>query len=111
MKKKNDRMILLGERIRKLRQIKNWTQQQLGEQADISYKYIGDIERGKENPSVNVLIKIAAALNIEIIELFRFEQNTGRKQIKAEITKILDAMPDDILRQVLTVLKIFWPVQ
>ncbi|SPD73781.1 Uncharacterized HTH-type transcriptional regulator YazB (modular protein) [uncultured Desulfobacterium sp.] len=65
--------VLLGRRIRSLRIHKRWTQQKLGEKADINYKFLGEIERGQQNPSFGVLAKIANALNVRLPELFRFE--------------------------------------
>ena len=71
----NERL-LLGRRIRSLRNIKGWTQEELGRQADLSYKFIGEIERGQQNSSFDTLVKIAIALKVEILELFRYEQET-----------------------------------
>ncbi len=45
----------------------------MGEQADLSYKFVGEIERGAVNPSLDSLIRIANALNVEITELFLSE--------------------------------------
>ena len=61
---------LVGENIRLLRKARGWSQEELGEQADLSYKFIGEIERGAVNPSLDSLAGIAAALNIEISKLF-----------------------------------------
>lgn len=36
------------------------TQEELGSKADISYKFIGEVERGQQNPSFDTLDKIAA---------------------------------------------------
>ena len=63
-KSRENEKILLGLRIRSLRIAKGWTQQELGSQADINYKFLGEIERGRQNPSFNILIKIAAALRV-----------------------------------------------
>lgn len=40
----NERKVL-GERIRAIRKIKGFTQEELGERADLNYKYIGEVER------------------------------------------------------------------
>jgi transcriptional regulator with XRE-family HTH domain len=75
MKKSDDNsQDLLGRRIRTLRTQKGWTQQHLGDVADVNYKFLGEIERGSQNPSLTVLEKIAKALGVELYELFRFEQ-------------------------------------
>ena len=61
---------LVGENIRSLRKARGWSQEELGEHAELSYKFIGEIERGAVNPSLDSLAGIAAALNIEISKLF-----------------------------------------
>lgn len=53
-----------GEKIRHCRKLKRVTIEELGEKAGVSYKYIGEIERGVKNPSVTVLQKIASALEV-----------------------------------------------
>jgi len=104
--------ILFGRRIRSLRNLKGWTQQELGERADINYKFLGEIERGQQNPSFEVLTKIAKALGIEILELFRFEHETlDRNHIEKIINEILKDISDDSLRQVLILLQVLYPVR
>lgn len=60
----------LGKRIRALRRIKNLTQEDLGEKAGLSYKFVGEIERGEVNPSLDSLVKIATALGVKVGDLF-----------------------------------------
>jgi len=104
--------ILLGRRIRSLRTARKLTQQELGEKADINYKFLGEIERGQQNPSFQVLIKIAAGLNVELPELFRLEQEiTDRKEIQERVEEIIGALNDDNLRQVLLLLRVLYPVR
>jgi len=61
----------LGQRIRVLRKTKGLTQEKLGEKAELSYKFIGEIERGQVNPSLDTLSAIANALGVNIVDLFR----------------------------------------
>ncbi len=53
-----------GRRIRAHRRHRKLSQQALAEQAGISYKYLGEVERGQVNLSVEVLVKIAHALSV-----------------------------------------------
>ncbi len=53
------------------REVKKWSQERLAEEADIHTSYIGQIERGLRYPSLKILFKIADALNIKILELFK----------------------------------------
>jgi transcriptional regulator with XRE-family HTH domain len=59
----------LGENIRSCRQKLNWSQEKLAERADLHHNYIGDIERGEENVSVDALMRIAAALKVRLSDL------------------------------------------
>lgn len=82
----------------------------MGSKADISYKFIGEIELGKQNPSFDTLVKIAEALEIELSDLFRFEPGvTNRKDIEARLGKILKGISEDDLRQIFFVLKGLYP--
>ena len=104
--------VLLGRRIRKLRNMKGWTQQELGNQADVNYKFLGEIERGQQNPSFYTLVKIATALEVELPEMFRFEQEVlDRNEIETRIKEILQTIPDDAIRQVLLMLQALYPIR
>jgi transcriptional regulator with XRE-family HTH domain len=60
---------LLGEAIRALRAKASLTQEALAEKADLSSIFISRIERGKESPSLDSLVKIAKALNVRVRDL------------------------------------------
>lgn len=57
---------LLGKRIKLERQKNNLTQEQLAEKVDISSSYMGQIERGERNVTIDNLIRIANVLNVSI---------------------------------------------
>lgn len=67
----DERCKTIGENIRKHRESKSWTQEYLAEKADIHVSYIGQIERGLRYPSLKVLFKIADALSINTVGLFK----------------------------------------
>lgn len=46
----------------------------MGEYAELSYKFVGEIERGTVNPSLDTLLGISNALTVEITKLFSNEQ-------------------------------------
>lgn len=64
--------VLVGDRIRELRKAKGWTQEQLAEASSLHYSYIGGVERGDRNISLETLEKIVLGLQIQPLELFRF---------------------------------------
>lgn len=61
----------LGARVRDFRAKRGWTQESLGERAGLSYKFVGEIERGVGNPTVDSVAQLAQAFGIDVSELFR----------------------------------------
>lgn len=59
-----------GKRLKLLRLDKNLTQLELAEILDMSPNFIGMIERGERNTTVENVFKIARALNIKPSNLF-----------------------------------------
>jgi XRE family transcriptional regulator, regulator of sulfur utilization len=59
----------VGERIRKFRLAKGFSQEELAFEADLHRAYIGQIERGEKNIGVQNLQKIATALKIKTSKL------------------------------------------
>ena len=59
-----------GKRLKSLRIDKNLTQLELAEILDMSPNFIGMIERGERNTTVENVFKIARALNIKPSNLF-----------------------------------------
>ena len=62
-------LIQFGMRIRYLRKQKGWSQEDLALNSGINKNYISDLERGRRNPTLVVMEKIAIAFNIPIAEL------------------------------------------
>ena len=63
--------VQLGMRIRFLRKRLGWSQEDLALEANVNKNYICDLENGRRNPSLDILERIAKALNITLSELFR----------------------------------------
>ena len=56
---------LVGKNVRRLRLQKGMTQEELAFEAEIDLTYVGGIERGRRNPSLMVLVRIAKALGVQ----------------------------------------------
>jgi len=65
----DDWRAIVGKNVRRFRQHAQMTQEQLAFAAEIDLTYVGGIERGKRNPSVLVLVRIAKALGTEPAKL------------------------------------------
>ena len=60
---------VLGRNVRRLRQQKGLTQEELAFEAEIDLTYMGGIERGRRNPSLLVMARIAEALSVPLPKL------------------------------------------
>jgi transcriptional regulator with XRE-family HTH domain len=63
---------VLGNTIRKMREAKEMTQEDLAEKASSNVSYLAKIENGYVNTSVRYLIKIARGLDVQVKDLFEF---------------------------------------
>ena len=55
---------IVGRNVRRLRQARGLTQEQLAFEARLDLTYVGGIERGRRNPSLLVVVRLAAALGV-----------------------------------------------
>lgn len=64
-----DWRVIVGKNVRTLRLASGMTQEQLAFAAELDLTYIGGIERGRRNPSLLVMARIAEALNATLADL------------------------------------------
>lgn len=86
----------VGEEVKRLRQAKGWTQEQLAVYAGSSQPTVNLLEAGKRNPSAATLEKIARALEVEVVDLFPKAQ-TSQPSLE-------DAAQSEALQEALAVL-------
>lgn len=60
---------LVGRNVRKARETKGLTQEQLAERSGFTQQYISGLETGKRNPTIVSLYEIAQALGVSHIAL------------------------------------------
>lgn len=66
---KHPNLVKIGKRIQTLRKEKGFSQEGFAYAANIARTYMGRVERGEQNISIQNLIKIALALKVEVSEL------------------------------------------
>lgn len=72
----------VGDRIKELRANKGFTQSDLAKLVGLTYIQVGRYEKGKSNPSADVLQKLASALDTTT----DFLMNGGTEQVEAQLT-------------------------
>ena len=85
--------IILGQRIRNYRTKQGLSQEKLAELSGCHPTYIGQIERGEKNATIESIEKIAIALNIPLSKLFEKlgDSEDGTKNIPLECYEFLSA--------------------
>lgn len=103
---------LLGKQIRKQRNLKKYTLEQLAEKLDVSTTFIGQIERAKGIPSLETLVKIANVLEVSIDSLVFEDLNTKSSNTHfinriVELTETFTPKEKDLLLQNIEIFKDF----
>ncbi len=81
----------IGTRMRSVRTALKLTQAQVADQAGIDFSFYGQIERGKNIPSLKTLLAIARALNVEPAQLLPGKASNNPQDAALErIVKDLD---------------------
>lgn len=84
--------VTVGQRIRNYRNNKNLSQEKLAEMAGCHTTYIGQIERGEKNATLESIEKIAAALEIPLSQLFeKLNENHTENNIPLKCYEFLSA--------------------
>lgn len=96
---------LIGRRIQELRKAKRFSQEKLAEKADISSTYLSRIECGRENPTLDMLIKLASALDVEIWEMFDVGHVQHHKELKESLQSFVKTTDEPTLRLALKVIR------
>jgi transcriptional regulator with XRE-family HTH domain len=69
----SDARKVFAVRLRQIRQLKGLSQEELADRAGLHRTYVGSVERGERNISIDNIECLAKALEIDIIELLKEE--------------------------------------
>lgn len=96
----------VGQRIRNYRTKAGLSQEKLAELSGCHPTYIGQLERGEKNATIESIDKIAAALNVPMSTLFEQlgGQNDGSRNIPLECYEFLSAKTPEEQEQLFRIL-------
>lgn len=77
-------------RAREIRESLGMTQTELAEKLGKKQGHVSDFEQGKTNPSYSTIQQYAAALGVEVVDLF-----SDLAEHEREMLRILRGMPED----------------
>ncbi len=61
--------LLLGANLCRIRRARGLSQEELAEISGLSNRYIGKIERGDANPTLDILMRLATSVNVGLSEI------------------------------------------
>lgn len=93
-----DELILLGRKIAELRNHRNLTQEELAELVNYSANHIAKLESARTNPSFDLLVKIAKALDIQVKDLFDYEERNTESFMIQELLKTINTSDTETIR-------------
>lgn len=64
----------VGEILYNRRLLLEMSQEQVSERSGLHRTYVSDIERGRRNPSLKTIVRIAAAMNMSVSDLMRMAE-------------------------------------
>lgn len=79
----------IGKQIRIFRKNRGLTQAELGEIVDLPQSYIGSIERGEKNVSLETIERLINALKISPAELFGTMHSSEKEQVLDSLKVLL----------------------
>jgi len=101
-----DDKTLLGKRIQELRRARGISQEVFAEKLSLNSKYVGFIEQGRANPTIEIIIAMAKALKVDVVDLFNY---SWFKLSEAELRKRIRTMGDKadlkVLREMFSLMK------
>ena len=69
---------LVGTNVRRLREARHLTQEQLADKSGFSQQYISGLEQGRRNPTVVTVYELAVALGVSHIDLMRADGKSAK---------------------------------
>ncbi len=83
---------IIGQRIRNYRTQQKLSQEKLAERSGCHPTYIGQLERGEKNATLESIEKIASALNVPLSQLFeKLEGDSANESIPLKCYEFLSA--------------------
>ena len=97
---------IIGERLKKARIEKGYTQEQLAEKIDVSVAFLSRIERGKSKVNLNRLNQLCDLLDISEGNVLTGVGNTSSHYLDKEFSDLLKNCPPDKLKLIYNIAKV-----
>ncbi len=101
-----ERQVLFGSRIRSIREAANLSRETAAERAGINPNYLGELERGEKWPKIEMLERVAAALEVSPAAFFEYEaEEVDNSILLGKLQNLVSNRNTEQLQQALRVLR------
>src|SRR3954462_14621882 len=84
---------IVGANIRTIRKQKGLSQDELAAKAEVDRTYVGPIENGNSNITLQIIFQIARVLDVEIPDLFKIPGEKSDKAIAKAVEAVVELIP------------------
>lgn len=88
-REKTDTTTQIGSRIKALRTSRRLSQETIAEAAEVSRKYLGEVERGEANISIELIGRIAHAIGVPLSAVMETEHERPHQELLDEIMRMV----------------------
>ncbi|MGO1923636.1 MAG: helix-turn-helix domain-containing protein [Jeotgalicoccus sp.] len=74
--------MIFGEKLKKERELRNWSQEYLAEQIHVSRQSVSKWETGKNYPSIEIILDLSELFGITVDELLKSDEDLKDKVIQ-----------------------------
>jgi transcriptional regulator with XRE-family HTH domain len=76
------RLADFGKQVRHIRLAAKISQRELGRRSRVGYRFISELEQGRENPSLATIALLAYGLGCQLSDLFQADQLLCRNELR-----------------------------
>ena len=91
-------LTLIGKKIAEIRNKRGFTQEKLAEMVNYSTNHIAKLESASTNPSFDLLVNIAKALDVQVKDLFDFDDINTVEYMKRDLIQTLQTADDNTIK-------------
>lgn len=92
---------VIGQRIRQVRKANGLTQEKLAEMLELTEKYLGNLESGKDRPALATLVRFANLFDLSLdyllgenLNYVKLTAGVGTTELFGELTESISKMDD-----------------
>ena len=93
-REKTEVTMLVGSRIKSMRMSRKMSQAKVAEVSGISLKYMGEVERGEANISIELISRIADTLNVSMAAILENEHERPHQELISEILALVPRLDE-----------------